>query len=59
MTDGAQITVEGTYQFNGGSGKFKGLTGNGTFKTKLSPRRGVEATWQGAYELATAKAHAR
>ena len=58
-TDGGQITVEGKYQFNGGSGKFKGLTGNGTFKTKLSPRRGVEATWQGAYELATAKAHAR
>src|SRR2546427_6390902 len=29
-TNGAEITVEGKWQFNGGSGKFKGLTGNGT-----------------------------
>ena len=28
-TKGAEITVEGTYQFTGGSGKFKGLSGGG------------------------------
>ncbi len=39
--------------------KFKGLTGNGTFKTKMTSPRDAEATWQGAYELATAKAHTR
>ena len=58
-TSGAVMTVEGTWQFAGGSGKFKGLTGKGTFKTRMSSPRDVEATWQGAYELVTVKAHAR
>ena len=54
-TNGAELTVEGTYQFTGGSGKFKGLTGKGTFKTKMSSPRDVEASWQGAYKLAPQK----
>ncbi len=58
-TSGGQITVEGSWQFTGGSGKFKGLTGNGTFKTRMSSPRDVEASWQGTYELAAAKAQAR
>jgi hypothetical protein len=58
-TSGAEITVEGTWQFTGGSGKFKGLSGGGKFKTRMTSPRDVECTWQGAYELATAKAHAR
>jgi hypothetical protein len=45
------------FQHTGGSGKFKGITGNGTFKTKMRSPSEVQATWQGAYELATAKAH--
>jgi hypothetical protein len=57
--NGAEISVEGKYQFTGGSGKFKGLTGNGTFKTRMTSPRDVEATWQGAYELVSAKSHAR
>ena len=58
-TTAGQITVEGKYQHTGGSGKFNGLTGNGTFKTTMSSPRDVEASWQGAYELASAKAQAR
>jgi len=58
-TTGGQITVEGTWQFTGGDGKFKGITGNGTFKTRLSSPTQVEASWQGNYELATVKAQAR
>jgi hypothetical protein len=58
-TTGGQITVEGTWQFTGGDGKFKGLTGGGTFKTRLSSPTQVEASWQGNYELATVKAQAR
>jgi len=58
-TISGQITVEGTWQFTGGSGKFSGLTGNGTFTTKMSSPTEVEASWQGAYELAAAKAQAR
>jgi hypothetical protein len=59
VTSSGQMTVDGTWQFTGGSGKLKGLTGNGTFKTKMSSPNQVEATWQGAYELASAKAHTR
>jgi len=33
---GAEMTVEGTWQFTGGDGTFKGLTGKGTFKIRLS-----------------------
>ena len=58
-TSGAEITVEGTWQYTGGDGKFQGLTGKGTFKTKMTSPRTVEASWQGTYELATTKAHAR
>src|SRR6266849_8766798 len=56
---GAEMTVEGTWQYTGGDGKFKGLTGDGTFKTTMSSPRDVVATWQGTYQLASAKAHAR
>ena len=59
ITSGAEITVEGTFQFSGGNGKFKGLTGEGTFKTRLNGPRDVEATWRGAYELVAVKGQAR
>jgi len=52
------LTVEGTYQETGGTGKFKGITGNGTFKTRMTSPRDVEATYQGTYQLAAAKAQA-
>ncbi len=52
------LTVEGTYQETGGTGKFKGISGNGTFKTRMTSPRDVEATYQGTYQLAAAKAQA-
>ena len=58
-TSNGVITVEGTWQFTGASGKFQGLTGKGAFTTKMSSPTAVEASWQGTYELATTKAHAR
>jgi hypothetical protein len=48
------LTVEGTYQETGGTGKFKGITGNGTFKTRMTSPRDVEATYQGTYQLVAA-----
>jgi hypothetical protein len=51
-----QMTVEGTWQYTGGEGLFAGITGSGTFKTRLTSPTTVEATWQGAYELAGAAA---
>ena len=51
-----QAVVEGKWQYTGGEGSFAGIRGNGTFKTKLTSPTTVEATWQGAYELAGAAA---
>jgi hypothetical protein len=55
---GGQPVVEGKWQYTGGEGNFSGITGGGTFKTKLTSATALEATWQGAYELATVKAQA-
>jgi len=53
---GGVMTVEGTWKATDGTGKYKGVTANGTFRTRaLSPTE-VECSWQGAYELAAAKA---
>ena len=53
-----QPVVEGKWQYTGGEGSFAGITGGGTFKTKLASATTLEATWEGAYELAGAKAKA-
>jgi hypothetical protein len=53
---GGEVVVEGTWQYTGGEGEFAGITGSGTFKTKLTSPTTVEANWQGAYELAGAAA---
>ena len=52
---GAGVTVEGAWQFTGGNGRFKGLTGGGLFKTAMGSDGKVDATWQGTYQLAPAK----
>lgn len=51
-----QPVVEGKWQYTGGAGNFAGITGSGTFKTKLTSPTTVEASWQGTYELAGAAA---
>jgi hypothetical protein len=55
-TVNGMLMVEGTYQTTGGTGKFKGITGNGTFNTRMTSPTNVEATHQGTYELVAAKA---
>jgi len=51
-----QPVVEGKWHYTGGAGNFAGITGSGTFKTKLTSPTTVEASWQGTYELAGAAA---
>jgi hypothetical protein len=51
-----QAVVEGKWQYTGGSGNFAGITGSGTFKTKLTSPTTVEGSWQGTYELVGAAA---
>jgi hypothetical protein len=53
---GGTMTVEGTFKFKGGDGQYSGITGGGTFKTVAKSETEVEATWNGAYELAKAQA---
>ena len=53
------MTVEGTYKFAGGEGDYRGVTGNGKFKTVLASETEVHCAWDGKYTLAKAKAHAR
>ena len=52
---GGTMTVEGTYKFTGGDGQYRGLTGDGRFKTVAKSETEIEATWNGAYELAKAQ----
>jgi len=53
-----QPVVQGRWQYSGGEGSFADITGGGTFRTKLTSPTTLEATWEGAYELAEAKAQA-
>ena len=53
---GGTMTVEGTFKFTGGEGQYRGVTGDGTFKTVAKSETDVEATWNGTYELAKAQA---
>lgn len=50
--DGNPLSGEGTWTYTGGTGKFKGLKGKGTYKTK----GGVEDMIEGEYSIAPATA---
>ena len=52
---GGTMTVAGTFKFTGGDGQYRGISGGGTFKTVAKSETEVEATWNGAYELAQAQ----
>jgi hypothetical protein len=52
---GGTTTVEGTFRITGGDGQYRGVTGSGKFKTVAKSETEVEATWDGAYELARAQ----
>ena len=52
-TAGGQVTIEGTWKYVDGTGMFKGITGGGTYKGRMTSPTEVENTWEGTYELAT------
>jgi len=52
---GQQVTMEGTFKFTGGTGKFKGITGGGTYKGHFPSATDVVDQWEGEYTLASAK----
>jgi hypothetical protein len=51
--NGEPESGEGTWQYTGGTGKFKGLKGKGTYKSKATAD-GVEDTVEGEYTLGAA-----
>ncbi len=58
-TAGNEATLAGKFTFTGGTGKFAGITGGGTYKGRMPSPLEVEMKWEGAYQLAVAKAQAR
>ena len=50
------LMVDGTYQNTGGTGRFRGMNGNGTFKARATSPTTVEVAYHGTYHLAAAKA---
>ena len=55
-TSGGQVTMEGTYKWTGGTGKFKGISGGGKYLGHFTSPVEVVNDWDGEYELAQAKA---
>ena len=50
-TVNGQTTMEGNWQYTGGTGKFANIRGGGTYKGHLPSPDQVENTWEGEYEL--------
>jgi hypothetical protein len=45
------VTLEGTWEHTGGTGKFAKLTGKGTYKGVMTSPTEVKTDWKGAYHL--------
>ena len=45
-----ETTFEGKWWYTGGTGKFKGITGDGTYKGEVT-KAGVTYGWEGEYEV--------
>jgi hypothetical protein len=55
MMDGKPGTTEGTWSYTGGTGKFKGIKGKGTYKGKADATGNMVSDVEGDYELPAAK----
>ena len=51
-TIGGRMIVEGRFEFAGGDGKYRGITGGGRFKSVMKSDTELECTWDGKYALA-------
>ena len=56
---GGQVAIEGRFQNKGGTGRFTGISGGGTFKGSFSSPAEVSVRWEGTYKLAASSAAAR
>ncbi len=46
-----QMTMEGTWKYTHGTGQFNGITGNGTFKGRMTSPTDAETSYEGSYQL--------
>lgn len=53
---GGQMSIEGNWKFTGGTGEYRGVSGGGTFTTKMTSPTDLDCSWKGTYELAKAQA---
>jgi hypothetical protein len=50
-TSGQEVTIEGTWEYTGGTGKFQRISGNGSYKGRMTSPTEVAAEWAGEYQL--------
>jgi hypothetical protein len=55
MMDGKPGTTEGTWSYTGGTGKFKGIRGKGTYKGKADSSGNMVTDVEGEYQLPAAQ----
>src|SRR5213080_735019 len=48
---GGALTIEGNWKYAGGTGKFSGITGGGTYKGRAISPTEFENSWEGNYAL--------
>jgi hypothetical protein len=51
ITTGTQTSMEGTFKWAGGTGKFKGISGGGDYKGRFPSLTEVTNDWDGEYQL--------
>ena len=53
-TQSKRYKFSGKWHYTGGTGRFKGITGKGTYHGKLA-KKGIEFEWTGFYEIPSKK----
>lgn len=50
-TSDQEVTIEGTWQYTGGTGKFQRISGSGTYKGRMISPTELTTDWSGEYQL--------
>lgn len=50
-TDASGATMEGTWTYFGGTGRFASISGSGTYKGRITSPTEVEVGWEGTYQF--------
>lgn len=50
-TSGDQITLDGQWQFGGGTGQFEGIQGGGGYRGVFVSLTGIKMEWDGEYKI--------